>query len=358
VNESARQRRGRDVLLSVIRDRRRIAALTPVEWDALIPAAEEAKVLPRLATDAESLLSTVTLPDWAGDRLASARMRGRDFERAVKWEVTRVQRALRPLGVQPVFLKGAGYIVAGLACGVARVVADVDVLVPEADLPSVQAALMQHGWAFEPLDPYDERYYREWMHELPPMRHQERGTMLDVHHRILPRTGRVHPPTERLLASSVDVGDARVLSTEHMLLHSAAHVFQDGEVAGALRDLVDLRDLLDACARGPTLDVRLVGEAEALNLGRSLFYAVRYARLVGCEIDVPGANTCRPSRSVLALMDRLVERTLMAPVGPLGSMSAFALYARSHWLKMPPGRLVRHLTRKAIGRVSKANQRR
>jgi hypothetical protein len=264
----------------------------------------------------------------------------------VKWEINRVHRALLPINVRPVFLKGAAYIAAGLPCGVGRVVSDVDILVPESELPRAQAALQQHGWQFEPLDPYDERYYREWMHELPPLRHQERGTMLDVHHRILPRTGRIHPPTERLLEKAVDVAGTRVLSPEHMVLHATAHLFQDREVAGALRDVVDLRDLLEQFGRNPAFEGRLVAEAKGLGLGRPLFYAVRYARLAGCESDVSGVRAWQPSAPVLAVMDRLVEQTLTRPDQAVGSLGAFALYTRSHWLKMPLSLLAKHLAAK------------
>ena len=37
---------------------------------------------------------------------------------------------------------------------------------------------------------YDQRYYREWMHELPPLLHVRRQTALDVHHAIAPETAR------------------------------------------------------------------------------------------------------------------------------------------------------------------------
>ncbi len=347
MTDRQRRQHGVELLLAVVRDRRRISSLTVADWDALIPSAEEARLLPRLAADAERLGLTTGMPEWALDRLTSACVRGREFERAVKWEIDRINRALRPVGVRPVFLKGAGYIAAGLPCGVGRVVADVDILVREAELPKVQAALERHGWQFEPLEAYDERFYREWMHELPPMRHQVRWTMLDVHHRILPRTGRIHPPTERLLEHAVEVGGTCVLSPEHMVLHSAAHLFQDGEVTGALRDVVDLRDLLEWFARDPVFESRLFAEATATGLGRPLFYAVRYARLAGSDIRLAAVDAWRPSRVLIALMDRLVEQTLMRRAGTLSSVGAFALYARSHWLRMPLGLLMRHLLRKA-----------
>lgn len=344
------RRLGVETLLAVVRDRRRMASLAPREWGALLPAANRARLLPRLAIEAERLGLTTALPDWVRDRLTAAQVRGQEYRRAVLWEIDRIHRALLPIGVRPVFLKGAAYIAAGLPCGIGRVVADVDILVDESQLPAVQSALQAHGWQLEPLDAYDERYYREWMHELPPMRNQRRGTMLDVHHRILPRTGRVHPPTERLLELSVEVGGTRMLSPEHMVLHSAAHLFQDGEVAGALRDVLDIRDLLETFGTNPAFERQLTAEAHALELGRPLYYAVRYAQMIGLSLHFPAVLAWQPSPPLRIAMDSLVSRTLMRASGPGASLAALGLYARSHWLRMPPGLLMRHLARKALVR--------
>lgn len=333
------------MLLAVLRDGALLGRLSAPEWDALIPAAETARLLPRLALDTErSGLTNPRLPDWTRDRLTSARIRGQAFERAVSWEIDRVHRALLPVGVRPVFLKGAGYVAAGLSCGVGRVVADVDILVREADLSAVQTALQQHGWRFEPLSRYDDRYYRQWMHELPPMRHQRRGTLLDVHHRILPRTGRIHPATTRLLDKAVDVGGTRVLAPVHMVLHSAAHMFHGGEVAGALRDVVDLRDLLDQFGRDAAFADELVAEAGTLGLGRPLFYAVRYARLVGGRFR-PEVERWRPPAAALAFMDIFVRRALFHD----SRDGRWAMLVRSLWLRMPPLMIARHLGNKILG---------
>ncbi len=46
-------------------------------------------------------------------------------------------------------------------------------------------------------DPYDDLYYRRWMHELPPLVHSERGQLVDVHHTILPLTAGRSPMPRR-----------------------------------------------------------------------------------------------------------------------------------------------------------------
>jgi hypothetical protein len=62
----------------------------------------------------------------------------------------------------------------------------------------------------------------------------------------------------------------------------------------------------------------------------------------------------KPSPAVGALMDLLVERVLSPARTDRGGVpiSAWLLYLRSHWLRMPPWLLTRHLTHKALRRVS------
>jgi len=351
---SATRRSGHAVLLAVLRDRARLKRFTDAEWSAFLTAAERARLLPRLALEVEQLGLSFEAPWWALDRLAAARVKGRQYEREIRWEIGCVRRALSSAGVDPVFLKGAAYVAAGLACGVGRVVADLDILVDEVDIPVVEKALHGHGWEFEPLEKYDERYYREWMHELPPMRHRERGTMLDVHHRILPRTGRIHPPTRRLLEKSTSIGGVRVLSPSHRLLHACAHLFQDGEVAGSLRDLVDIATL----GEGDAMFWRdVASEAESLQLGRSLYYATRYVRRLGLGALPSAAGECAacwaPAAPVGGLMDALVGASLR-PETAMSRPASQLLVARAHWLKMPVSLLIPHLWSKVSRRASGA----
>jgi hypothetical protein len=135
-----------------------------------------------------------------------------------------------------------------------------------------------------------------------------------------------------------------------MVLHAAVHLFHDGEIAGAIRDLVDLDGLLRWFARDDSFWSDLIDESRRLQLTRPTYYALRYAdRLLGTPI--PGVvesaiGPWAPRRPVRTLMDVLVERTLRGDV--VGSdASALALYIRSHWLRMPPLLLGRHLLRKA-----------
>ena len=120
------------------------------------------------------------------------------------------------------------------------------------------------------------------MHELPPLVHRERGTELDVHHTILPRTSRLKPSADKLWASAVKLegSELQVLSPVDMVLHSAANAFHDGEISLAIRDLADIHDLLVHFGEDASFWDNLTPRGRELDLSRPLYYALRYSRLL------------------------------------------------------------------------------
>jgi hypothetical protein len=137
-----------------------------------------------------------------------------------------------------------------------------------------------------------------------------------------------------------------------MVLHAAAHLFHDGEIAGAIRDLVDIDQLLRCFSRDGVFWDDLLNEARALRLTRPAYYAVKYARQwFGTPIPESVSlelNSWAPRAPVKQLMDALVERSIATTAGRSSSFAVFGLYVRSHWLRMPPWRVLTHLTRKAM----------
>ena len=106
-------------------------------------------------------------------------------------------------------MKGCAYLLAGLPHAEGRQFADVDLLVPESRLGEVEARLRDNGWQTAELTPYDERYYREWTHELPPLTHAERDVEVDLHHNVQMRTSRLKPDAHLLLTASRPVAWCR-----------------------------------------------------------------------------------------------------------------------------------------------------
>ena len=350
---SRRSRTG--LLLSCLREPRLLDELSELEWEQLLRDAEATRLGGRIAALAGASASRSPRPQWLQDRLFSLEALGRESTRALLWELNRLRRAFVDIDLPLVALKGAAYAAARLPAAIGRPSADVDILVPEERLTEVTAALEQHGWRFLPLDPYDEQYYRRWMHELPPMVHEHRQAALDVHHRILPRTGRLQPDARRLIAQAMPSLEEGVstLSPVHMTLHAMVHLFQDGEVAGALRDLVDIDGLVRHFGSAPDFWPQFCEEAEALGLERPAFYALTAAsRLLATplpEMVTRRAPAWGPAAPVRRLMDGLIDVTL-SKSDRAPAAAQWALYVRSHWLRMPPLQLAAHLLRKAARR--------
>lgn len=347
-----------DHLLAVIRTPERMAALSDAEWDDVIVAARQARLSGLVVAEAARQGIEERSPAWLRDRLSGTRAYALECERSVRWEINRIGRAFLTLPHKWVLLKGAAYVAADLPPARGRLVADIDVLVPHAGLKDAEHALAEHGWAFVEIDDYNERYYREWMHELPPMAHSRRGSVIDLHHAILPRTSRITPDTRILLERAVEANGAFVLCPTHMVIHAAVHLFHDGEISGALRDLVDLDALLRHFGRDPEFWTTLAKDARELAAGRPLYYSLRYSnRVLGTPIPASMAapmSEWAPPAPVRVLMDVLVQQTLGRGVGARAKFSALALYVRSHWLRMPPTLLMRHLGRKFIMRRKSA----
>jgi hypothetical protein len=277
--------------------------------------------------------------------------------RDIRYEVQCIEDALRSVDTDVLLLKGAAYVMAELPMARGRIFGDVDFMVPRNRLGEVEKALKRSGWVMATEDSYDQSYYRQWSHELPPFVHALRGTLLDVHHTILPPTATPTPVPEQLLIDSRRVrGRVRVLDPVDMFLHSATHLFHEGEFSHGFRDSLDLKDLLEAFADEPAFAARLARRAREFGLQRVIHYALRNVQrfwpgTLGIDANAGGA----PGAGLQWLMDALFDRAL-APLHPscddvLSAPARFALYLRGHYLRMPPRLLLPHLARKAIRRV-------
>lgn len=352
------------LLLRVLRDPGSALGLRPLEWDLLLRQARRGVLLAKLAVLLKPWLDSV--PPGPRHHLHAALLTAQRQSKLTHWEVSRIQAALQPLGVEPIVLKGTAYLLAGLPASQGRVFGDVDILVPKARIDDIEAALLANGWNFEQdLDAYDERYYREWMHEIPPLTHEGRGSSLDVHHTILPPSARIQVNTAALFEDVRELPNhpgIHVLAPATMVLHSAAHLFHEGELEKGLRDLFDLDALLRDFGRDPAFWAALVPRARALGLGRPLFHALHYTtRWLQTPVpdDVMRAAAA-DAPTGRALLDACYDRALMPDHpscdGALTGSARLALYVRSHWLRMPFGLLVRHLARKTWLRMRPAEE--
>ena len=313
-----------------LRDPASVLALDAQGWTELLCAARAETLIGTLAHRVEGL----AIPPAAARVLADARAAAEHGRLAALWEAEMARRALASSGIPVVLLKGTAFVAAGLSAGQGRQIGDLDILVPRERIEEAEALLLAAGWEWVKPDPYDATYYRRWMHELPPLIHRERDRMIDVHHTILPLTARVTPDATALIASAVPLGNGlSVLPPEGMIVHGAAHLLADGDVQGGLRNLWDIRCLLDEFG-GDGFDLKLAACAAHHGLTREVERAVRLSTYLFGEGTAP------------ALADRPYIRRLLARDGwgrRTRKLTELAFYLRGHWLRMPPLMLARHL---------------
>jgi len=222
-------------------------------------------------------------------------------------------------------------------------------------------------WVSTVDDPYDQEYYRRWTHQIPPLQHYRRSTVLDVHHTIIEVTARTAVDPGTLAAESLPLeGDPllRILAPADMVLHSALHLFSSGEFDRGMRDLLDLNDLLHHFGADAGFWDRLAARAEALGLTHPLFLTLRYLeRLLGVEIPAPlrrAAARWQPAAPRRALLDALFLRALRPDHSScdtwLTASARWLLYVRSHYLRMPAHLLVPHLLRKSFHKAADSEQ--
>ena len=352
---------GNNPLMQVLRAPADALRFSARQWEDLLWHARITRLSGRAWYLFEQSGMTDRVPEPIRRRLYSAFLEAEYHRRQLLWEIDRIHRAFYGSGRSFVVMKGGAYVALGLRAAIGRPVADVDIMVAPDAIAEAETMLLKHGWEAVIENAYDQGYYRRWMHEFPPLRHRVRETEMDLHRGILPLTSRLRTDAESLyrMAVVLDERGTRVFSAPDILLHCAVHLFHDGEIRGALRDLVDLDSLFREFGERPGFWAGLIPRAAELGLQRPLFYALRYAMCL-LETPVPhdvlqAAEIGRPPAGVLAIMDWAVPAALVPPTSNgealASSVAGFCLYIRSHWLRMPVGTLCKHLARKSLRRL-------
>ena len=326
------------LLINALRDPASVETLDSGQWTELFSIARAESLIGSLAHRVQDR----TVPDRARAVLQDA-IEAHDLARQqALWEADCARRALADYPGKIVLMKGTAYVAANLDAGVGRSIGDLDIMVAREDLPVVEAALLDAGWEWVKPDPYDDQYYREHMHELPPLIHRERDRMIDVHHTILPLTAVPRPDADAILNDAVRLENGLyVMAPADMVLHSIAHLFADGDLAGGLRNLWDINLLLGHfSAEGKNFWAELHRRAQIHGLCAELARALRLSnRLYGTPLD-------ESRRDGTSVSDSFYVRRLLARDGygrETRKFTRFAFYVRSHWLRMPPLMLARHL---------------
>lgn len=316
-------------------------SFAPGDWTDILSIARAERLDGSLAYR----LADLPLPDVIARALEDSRAEAASSRTLGLWEVEMARRALNPIGIEPILLKGSAFAFAGLPAGVGRLVGDLDILIPRDRLDEAEAVLLAAGFEWVKENDYDQAYYRRWMHELPPLVHRDRGSMIDVHHTILPLTARRRPDADALIAASIGIAPGlRILSPADMIVHAVTHLLADGDLSGGLRNLWDIDRLLRLFAATPGFWKQLDARARLHQMRAPLGLALRLAdRIFATPVEARLAGHDR-------MRDLLFIRRLLARDGwgrPIRPVNRLGFYIRSHAMRMPPLMLARHLWTKA-----------
>jgi len=328
------------------------------QWETLLGQARQARLLARLAAHCHDQGWMSLVPAGPARHLENGLRLADRQQHEVRWEVNRICHALSAIDGPVVLLKGAAYLMAQLPAARGRLFSDIDVLVPSSRVADAENALFAAGWISFERDRYNQRYYREWMHEVPPLRHIQRNSYIDLHHTITPPTSRFKVDGATLLERVVAIDESQklfVLTPADMVLHSAVHLFQEGEFGHGLRDLLDLKDLLQYFEKQQDFWPGLFARADALGLQiplhHALFHIQRlfgYAPPADWDRQVRQLAPAAPAKLMMAWLLGLALR----PAHPSSDtrwtgLARWLLYVRSHALRMPLHLVIPHLVRKA-----------
>jgi hypothetical protein len=342
--------------LAALRGPQTVLCWSLEQWDHRVRLARRTRLLGRLAESVLGAGLAERLPEPVANALLGAARLARARSQMLLWCRDEVAHALQGLDAPIVLLKGAAYMAQALPNASGRLPSDLDILVPARALSQARERLLEAGWTEVELDEHDQQYYREWSHELPPMRHPMHAIELDLHHNILPPVARDHVDAGVLLKAALPLPMASgmpwwVLSKEDQVLHCAAHLFHDSEHRDRLRDLVDLEVLLGSHAAGDAgFGSRLVARARDLGVEDALMLGATLLRDgLGVALD-PALDTAARQATSTRRLAFLANRfaVVLAPRGPdddpawPARVAESLLLARYHWRRLPLPLLMKH----------------
>ncbi len=344
------------LLQQLLLEPRDILNLDNSQITQILSQARNSKLLASLAIELHRAGVDSQLPAVITRHFQSALLIHEKQKRDLAYDVEKVKLALDSIDERLVLLKGAAYLLSELPASRGRIITDIDIIIPHRRIDKAERALNETGWESSHINAYNDRYYRKWGHEIPPLTNTKRGTTLDVHHNILPPTAGSKVDADLLFENLREIKPGIfTLSWQDMVIHSATHLFHEGEFHHGLRDLWDLNQMLrDFPDRDPHFWDGLVKRARDLDLVGSLFHGLSYAQQIfGTPLPTwvidDASDWSRRLRK--PLMDFLFLRAFR-PDHPQCALrwtglALNMLYVRSHYLRMPIYLLLPHLARKA-----------
>ncbi|KGJ88160.1 nucleotidyltransferase domain-containing protein [Thalassotalea sp. ND16A] len=324
------------------------------QWETLIRVLRHEGLLARISVQLQQQGLLDALPPYAQKHLHNAAVLAENQHSSIVFECQQIRKSTQQHGVRFYLLKGAAYVFCGNNTNCGRTFGDIDLLVNKSQINVVENTLLLHGWLADDIDDYDNAYYRNWAHEIPPLKHTGRGSVIDLHHNLVPVVSGRAPKIEYFTDNAIEYDGFFVLAPAAMTLHSIVHLFINEDFKHGLRDLNDIHLLFTEYASEGFWH-ELDNLASKCGFTLELYLACRYShRFFQTKIPSEFASKlaqCHGNRLVNLLRDFIFSRVL-ASKHPLytrwsNSLAATMALVRGHYLKMPWPILIRHTVHKS-----------
>ena len=321
-------------------------------WVSFIKILRFERLLSSFAFKCDAIDVLDKLPPFVQDHLMNARVLSERQEDHLKYEASILCESIGGLTNSFLFLKGAAYCLGDMSVSKGRLFSDIDILVPKDMLSNIEKKLFLKGWVSKPISSYDDNYYRKWAHEVPPLVQSRRGTVIDIHHNLVPPISGKAPDIQAFWDETEIVNGFNVLKPHAMLLHSSIHLIFNETFKHAHRDLYDIASIINDFASEDFWQ-KVIELADKTGFYTELFLACRYSSLK-LEYELPSILTKRLPFSALRLrFYDLIFMKALAPHHPScivegQSVACFIAWVRGHWCKMPLPILLYHFSVKSL----------
>ena len=189
-------------------------------WEDLFRFASEEALLPALYGRLSEL--EITVPPEVAGFLFAVESVNRDRNASILTELKHAVALLNGVGINPVLLKGVAYLATGIYPDpAARYIGDIDLLVPESQIPAAVEALTSNQYQRDTNDPFGP-----FRHHHPPL-HRVGRAQIELHHSLGLGKRAQLLPAEQVIAQSLpcdlDGVSVRIPCPEHLATHLILH---------------------------------------------------------------------------------------------------------------------------------------
>jgi hypothetical protein len=212
-------------------------------WDKLVQTAADETILSSMHDSLTGLGLTHEVPADVANLFSTVKELNLERNQHILSGLRRISGLFNNVGIEPVVLKGAAYLLSGIYPDLStRFLADLDLLLPESDFPAAIKILKGQGYSCDahPVETIVGHAY-------PPL-WRPHAVEIDLHRSLGVRICKPLLPSAEVLCESViqelDGVRLRIPSPEHLIvhhiMHSQIHDFYPERIQPSLRTMYDM----------------------------------------------------------------------------------------------------------------------